>query len=299
MTNMPLYAEQVKALEKKANKIRQDIIKMLIKAGAGHSAGPLGMADVFTALYFHVLKHNPKDPLWSDRDRLILSNGHIVPVRYVTMHHAGYDITEAELGTLRKIGSRLEGHPSYLKIPALETSSGPLGEGLSQACGFAYAARLDHRQHKYHVWCIMSDGEQEEGMTWEAAMFAAKYRLSNLTAIIDRNNIQIDGYTEDIMPLEPLREKYEAFGWHVLEMNGHDMQEIVSTLEEAKAITEKPVCVIAHTIPGKGVEFMEYDYQWHGVAPGEGPENVFPKEQQGEEALRELRTLGGKIEHGE
>ncbi|HZX49568.1 MAG TPA: transketolase [Candidatus Paceibacterota bacterium] len=269
----------IKELQKKANEIRQDIIKMLLEAGSGHSGGPLGMADIFTALYFRVLKHDPKKPKWADRDRLVLSNGHIVPVRYVTMMHAGY-IDKKHLPTLRKIGSILEGHPSVKAIPALETSSGPLGEGLSQACGMAMAAKMDGNQNKYHIWCLTSDGEHEEGMTWEAAMFAAKYRLSNLTCIIDRNNIQIDGNTEDIMPLEPLRDKYESFGWHVIDMNGNDMEEIVTTLEEAKAITEKPVCIIAHTIPGKGVSFMEYDYKWHGVTPDK---------EQAKEALKELQ----------
>jgi transketolase len=249
----------------------------------------LDMADIFTALYFAVLKHDPTRPKWAERDRLVLSNGHIVPVRYVTMMHAGY-IDRKHLGTLRRMNSILEGHPSVKKIPALETTSGPLGEGLSQACGMAMAAKLNGVEHKYHIWCLTSDGEHQEGMTWEAAMFAAKYRLSNLTCIVDRNNIQIDGNTEDIMPLEPLREKYESFGWHVMEMNGHNMEEIISTLEEAKAITEQPVCIIAHTIPGKGVDFMEYDYKWHGVTPNK---------EQAKEALRKLRTLRGQIEHGE
>lgn len=279
----------IQELEQKANEIRKDVIKMLVVAGSGHSAGPLGMADIFTALYFRVLKHDPKKPKWPERDRLILSNGHICPVRYVAMMHAGY-IDRKHLSTLRKIGSILEGHPSTHKIPALETSSGPLGEGLSQACGFATAAKLNGNQHKYHIWCVTSDGEHQEGMTWEAAMFAAKYRLSNLTVIIDRNNIQIDGNTEDVMPLEPLRAKYEAFGWHVMDMNGHHMEEIIETLEESKAITEKPVCIIAHTIPGKGVDFMEYKYEWHGVPPNK---------EQAREALHQLRTLGGQIEHGE
>ncbi len=271
--------QKVKELELTANKIRQDIIKMLVAAGAGHSAGPLGMADIFTALYFNVLKHDPKKPDWPDRDRLILSNGHICPVRYVAMHHAGYDITKEELLTFRKIGSRLEGHPSVKRIPALETTSGPLGEGTSVASGIALGAKIDKRENDFHVWCLVSDAEQQEGMTWEGAMLAGKYRLSNLTVIIDRNNIQIDGVTEDIMPLEPLREKYESFGWHVMEMNGHDMREIVSTLEEAKAIQEKPVFVIANTIPGKGVDFMENDYGWHGIPPDE---------KQAKEALTQL-----------
>ena len=267
----------ISQLEHKANEIRQDIIKLLLEAGSGHTAGPLGMTDIFTALYFRVLKHNPKNPRWKERDRLILSNGHIVPVRYVSMAHAGY-FPKSLLKTFRKINSKLEGHPSVKKLPAVETSSGPLGEGLSQACGFALAARMD--KAKYRVWCLTSDGEHQEGMTWEAAMLAAKYRLTNLTQIIDRNNIQIDGVTEDIMPLEPLRKKYEAFGWHVIEMNPHDMEEVVSTLEGVKGIQEKPVCIIANTIPGKGVSFMENDYTWHGVPPDK---------EQARAALKELQ----------
>ncbi len=286
---------KIKELEKKANNIREDLVKMLIESGSGHSAGPLGQADIFTVFYFHVLKHDPQNPMWPERDRLILDVGHCVPIRYVAMAHAGY-FPKKELMTLRKIGSRIEGHPNYLRMPALETTSGPLGEGLSQACGFAMAARMDGTDLDYHIWCIGSDGEQQEGMTWEAAMFAAKYRLSNLTYIIDRNNIQIDGYTEDIMPLEPLREKYEAFGWHVMEMNAHDMREIISTLEESKSIQEKPVLIIANTTPGKGIEFIENRFGWHGVPPGAGPEDVVPKEEQAKRALEELRTLRGRIE---
>lgn len=267
----------ISQLEHKANEIRQDIIKLLLEAGSGHTAGPLGMTDIFTALYFKVLKHNPKNPRWKERDRLILSNGHIVPVRYVAMAHAGY-FPKSLLKTFRKINSKLEGHPSVKKLPAVETSSGPLGEGLSQACGFALAARMD--KAKYRVWCLTSDGEHQEGMTWEAVMLAAKYRLTNLTQIIDRNNIQIDGVTEEIMPLEPLAKKYEAFGWHVIEMNPHNMEEVVSTLEGVKGIQEKPVCIIANTIPGKGVSFMENDYTWHGVPPDK---------EQAKAALKELQ----------
>ena len=276
----------ISQLEYKANEIRQDIIKLLLEAGSGHTAGPLGMTDIFTALYFRVLKHNPKNPRWKDRDRLILSNGHIVPVKYAAMAHAGY-FPKSLLKTFRKINSKLEGHPSFKKLPAMETSSGPLGEGLSQASGFALAARMD--KAKYRVWCLTSDGEHQEGMTWEAAMLAAKYRLTNLTQIIDRNNIQIDGVTEDIMPLEPLRKKYEAFGWHVIEMNPHDMEEVVSTLEGVKGIQEKPVCIIANTIPGKGVSFMENDYKWHGVPPDKD---------QAKAALKELRQLKTKSDLG-
>ena len=287
---MDLTDDKVNHLECKANEIRQDLIGMLETAGSGHSAGPLGMADIFTAFYFHELKHDPQNPMWDERDRLILSNGHIVPIRYVTMHHAGYDISKEELGTLRQIGSKLEGHPSVAHFPAVETSSGPLGEGLSQAAGIAQAAKMDGRGYDFHVWCLASDGEHEEGMVWEAAMFAAKYRLDNLTLVIDRNNIQIDGVTEDIMPLEPLRQKYEAFNWTVLEMNGHNFREIIATLEEAKAIQQSPVCIIANTVPGKGVDFMEQDYQWHGQPPNE---------EQAEDALKQLRTMGGKIECGD
>ncbi len=280
--------EQIKALEMHANDIRQDLIEMLVASGSGHSAGPLGMADIFTALYFHVLKHDPQKHDWPERDRLILSNGHIVPVRYVAMHHAGYDIAKEELGTLRQIGSRLEGHPSIHTIPAVETCSGPLGEGLSLAAGMAHAAKMDGRENDFYFWCLMSDGEHEEGMVWEAAMYAAKYRLSNLTVVIDRNNIQIDGMTEDVMPLEPLKQKYESFGWTVLEMNGHDMREIIATLEESKGIQQSPTCIIANTIPGKGVDFMEGKFEWHGVPPDK---------EQAKEALNQLRTLAGKIEH--
>jgi len=275
---MTLTDEKIKELDLTANKIRQDIIEMLVAAGVGHSAGPLGMADIFTALYFHVLKHDPKNPEWEERDRLLLSNGHICPVRYVAMHHAGYDISKEELLTFRKVGSRLEGHPSVKKIPALETTSGPLGEGTSVAAGIALGYKMDQKPN--YVWCLVSDAEQQEGMTWEGAMLAGKYKLSNLTVIIDRNNIQIDGVTEDVMPIEPLREKYEAFGWHVIEINGHDMRSIVDAMEESKAIQEKPVFIIANTVAGKGVSFMENDYKWHGIPPDED---------QAKEALEELK----------
>jgi len=287
--------KKLKELDLTACRIRQGIIKMVSTAKSGHTGGPLGMADIFTALYFHVLKHDPKNPMWAERDRLILSNGHICPVRYQTMYAAGYDIKEEELATFRKIGSRLEGHPNYLRMPALETSSGPLGEGLAEAVGFALAARLDKKEKDYHVWCLCSDGEHDEGMTWEAINIAAKFKLSNLTVIVDRNNIQIDGTTEDVLPLEPFSDKYQAFNWHVIEMNGNDMAEIIATLEEAKAITERPVCIIANTTPGKGVSFMEHDYRWHGVPPGQGPENKISKGKQTEMALAELKALEEKI----
>ncbi len=270
-------------LEAQANKVRQTIIEMLVEAGSGHTAGPLGMADIFTAFYFHILNHKPEEPLWEDRDRLILSNGHIVPVRYAAMAHAGYfSVDEAK--TLRKFGSRIQGHPEREKIPALETTSGPLGSGLGQAAGIAYGARLDGK--KFRVYCLMSDGELQAGNIWESAMFAGVNRLSNITGVIDRNNIQINGDTEDVMPLEPLREKFEAFNWHVMEVDGHNIEAFVSAVEESKAIQEKPTMIIANTIPGKGIESIEGDYTWHGKPPtGE----------EGEAFLKELRTLGGKI----
>lgn len=272
------------ALEKKANEIRVDLIKMLEHAGSGHSAGPLGLADVFTALYFDVLKHDPKNPEWQERDILILSNGHCTPVRYVTMAHAGY-FDKKELMTLRQFGSRLQGHPERLRLPGLETTSGPLGSGLSQAAGMAMALRMDKIQHRW-VYCVMSDGEQDEGNSWEGAMFAAKYKLNNIIAITDRNNIQIDGPTETVMPLENLRDKWEAFGWHVLEIDGNDIEAVIDACNMAKAIVEKPVMIIAHTVPGRGVDFMEYDFHWHGSPPNH---------EQAVDAIKQLRTLGGKI----
>ena len=278
-----LHEKKLKYLEEKANEIRQDIVKMLLEAKSGHSAGSLGMADVFVALYFHVLNHNPKKPNWPERDRVILSNGHICPVLYATLAHAGYFKLE-ELKTLRKFGSRLQGHPHRGSIAGIETTSGPLGSGLSQAIGMALASKLDKKKNR--IFCLMSDGEHNEGNTWEAIMFAGKNRLSNLTAIIDRNNIQIDGFTEEVMPLDSLRDKYEAFNWHVLEIDGHNISETVAAFYEAKAIYEKPTVVVAHTIAGKGVSFMEKNYLWHGASPNKD---------QAREALSELRTLEGKI----
>ena len=282
---MELHEKKLQFLEEMANKIRQDLISMLVEAKSGHSAGPLGMADIFTALYFHILNHNPKDSGWPDRDRVVLSNGHICPVLYATLANAGYFPME-ELMTLRKLNSRLQGHPHRNSLPGLETTSGPLGSGISQSIGMALAARLDKK--KYHVYCLTSDGEHQEGNTWEAIMFAGKQgsKLNNLTVIMDRNNIQIDGFTEQVMPLEPLRAKYESFNWHVIEVNGHDIPEFISAVNEAKAIYEKPTVIIAHTIPGKGVSFMENDYMWHGKPPNAEEAKI---------ALNELRTLGGQI----
>lgn len=273
----------VHELEEKANEIRQDIIEMLVEAGSGHSAGPLGMADIFAALYFHILNHNPANPEWEERDRLFLSNGHICPVRYAAMAQAGY-FPKEELKILRKLGSRLQGHPERTRLPGVETTSGPLGSGLAQAAGYAYAAHMDDK--KFRIYCVCSDGEHDTGNHWEAVLFAGKYKLSNLTAIVDRNNIQIDGHTEDVMPLEPLEDKYKAFNWHVLDINGHNIEEIIDACEHAKAVYERPTVIIAHTIPGKGVSFMENLPQWHGKPPNA---------EEAKKALHELRTLGGKI----
>jgi transketolase len=289
-----LTTAKIKALEHEANAIRANIIETLVEAGSGHSAGPLGMADIFTAFYFHILHHDPKKPHWPDRDRLILSNGHICPVQYVTMAHAGY-FPVKELFTLRKLNSRLQGHPHRGSLPGIETTSGPLGSGLSQAIGVALAARLDSK--KYHTYCLTSDGEHNEGNFWEAVMYAGKLKLNNLTCVIDRNNIQIDGYTEDIMPLEPLKAKYEAFNWHVIDVNGNDIMAFVGAVNEAKAIYEKPTVIIAHTIPGRGVDYMEGRYEWHGNPPGTiEPSGSPSKKDQEKAALKSLRTLGGSIE---
>ncbi|MGH7156656.1 MAG: transketolase [Candidatus Saccharimonadales bacterium] len=272
-------------LEKKANTIRMDIIKMLEKAGSGHSAGPLGLADIFTALYFKILKHDPENPDWEERDILVLSNGHCAPVLYATMANAGY-FSRKELMTLRQFGSRLQGHPERERLPGLEATSGPLGTGLSQAAGMALGLRINSQMHRW-VYVVTGDGELDEGNNWEAIMLCAKYKLSNIIAIVDRNNIQIDGPTETVMPLEDLKAKWEAFGWHALEIDGNDIEAVIDACQMAKAIVEKPTVIIAHDIPGKGVDFMEYDFHWHGVPPNH---------EQAMKALHELRTLQGKIE---
>ena len=271
-------------LETIANDIREDIIRMLEHAGSGHSAGPLGLADIFTALYFDIMKHDPKNPDWQERDILLLSNGHCVPVRYATMARAGY-FDRKELMTLRRLGSRLQGHPERTKLPGMENTSGPLGCGLSQACGMALALRMDNRNNR-RIYVVMSDGEQDEGNVWEAAMLASKYKLHNVIAITDRNNIQIDGPTEIVMPLDDLKAKWQSFGWHVLEINGNDIEAVIDACAMARAIIEKPTMIIAHTIPGMGVDFMENDFVWHGKTPDH---------EQAKKALHELRTLGGKI----
>ncbi len=262
-----LPPDKINMLERKANDIRKTIIEMLIAAGSGHTAGPLDMADIFTALYFHLLRHDPKNPAWEKRDRLILSNGHICPVLYATMAHAGYFPVEETL-TLRKLKSRLQGHPHREWLPGLETSSGPLGSGLSQAVGMALADRIDRgRTSDRFFYCLTGDGELDCGQNWEAMMLAGKEHLGNLIVIVDRNNIQIDGFTETIMPLEPLKAKWKAFNFHTVEINGHDFEQIIGAVNYAKTIFDRPTVILAHTIASKGVPAFERKYEWHGKPP--------------------------------
>lgn len=275
----------VKELRHKAYVLREDIIRMLEHAGSGHSAGPLGLAEIFAALYFDIMKLDPKNPDWDERDFFFLSNGHCVPIQYAAMAEAGF-FPKEELMTLRRLGSRLQGHPERTKLPGLENTSGPLGSGLSQAAGVAYTLQyIDKQPHRW-VYAVTGDGELDEGNIWEAAMFAGKNKLSQLVVFVDRNNIQIDGTTEQVMPLEDLHGKWESFGWHVQEIDGHNIESVIDAASMARAITNKPSVIISHTIPGKGVDFMEYDYHWHGAPPNS---------EQAKEALHKLRTLDGKI----
>jgi len=289
-----LTSEEIKALERKANSIRQSIIEMLTEAGSGHTAGPLGMADVFTLLYFGIMKHDPENPDWEERDRLVLSNGHICPVLYATLAHAGYFPTE-ELLTLRKLGSRLQGHPHRGALPGIETSSGPLGSGISQAVGMALAERIDNPYSAKFIYCLTGDGELNEGQIWEALMLAGKEKLNNLIVIVDRNGIQIDGYTKDVMPLEPLAEKFESFGFDVQEVDGHNIRALNDAVGKAQAVYSQPSVIIAHTIASKGVDVFEHDFRWHGNPPGKGPEDRVEKSQQSVVALQKLRSLAGTI----
>ncbi len=267
-----LTDEKIKKLKVKANEIRKSIIRMLFEAGSGHTAGSLGMADVFTLLYFHSLKHDPKNPKWEERDRLVLSNGHICPVLYATMAHAGY-FPINELQTLRKFESRLQGHPHKVFLPFLETSSGPLGSGLSQAAGMAIADKMDNQksdlsvQTDKFIYCLISDGELNEGQSWEAIMLASKNKLENLIVIVDRNNIQISGFTEDVMPLNNLIHKFSSFNWDVHEIEGDNFKQINNAIEKSKEVKDKPSVIIANTIPGCGVKMFENNYHWHGVTP--------------------------------
>lgn len=268
-----------------AYRLREDVIRMLEHAGSGHSAGPLGLAEVFSALYFHILNYDAKNPEWEDRDMFFLSNGHCVPIQYAAMAEAGF-FEKEELKTLRQFGTRLQGHPERTRLPGLESTSGPLGSGLSQAAGYAYTLQyIDKQPHRW-VYVVTGDGELDEGNIWEAAMFAGKYKLSQLVVFVDRNNIQIDGTTDHVMPLEDLHGKWESFGWHVQEIDGHNIESIIDAASMARAVTNMPSVIITHTIPGKGVDFMEYDFHWHGTPPNSA---------QAKEALHKLRTLDGKI----
>ncbi len=283
-TNQTCTKDELCALEKIAYDIREDCIKLLTTAEQGHSAGSMGMADVVTALYFKILNIDPKHPTNPQRDRLVLSNGHICPILYTALAHKGF-FDKKELLTYGKLNSILQGHPHNLVTPGIENSSGPLGQGISQAIGMALACKMDQLTNT--IYCLGSDGELDEGQTWEAAMCAPKYKLDNLVWIIDRNNIQIDGHTEEIMPLEPLRDKLEAFNWYVLEIDGHNISEIINACNFARTIVGRPTVIIAHTIPGKGVDFMEYKFEWHAKAPNKKEATI---------ALKKLRSLEGKIE---
>lgn len=276
--------DRILELEKIAVDLRESVIEMLMEAKSGHSAGSMGTADIFAALYFHILNIDPQNPQDPVRDRFVLSNGHICPILYAALARRGF-FPVYELKTLRKINTKLQGHPHYGSVPGVENSSGPLGQGLSQAIGMALAAKLNSGTQR--IYCMTSDGELQEGQTWEAAMYAGNKRVSNLTWIIDRNNIQIDGYTEDIMPLEPLRAKLEAFNWYTVEVDGHNIEEIINACNMAKAVQQRPTVIVAHTIPGKGVDFMESKYDWHGKTPNKA---------EGEKALNELRTLEGQLD---
>jgi transketolase len=280
---------EVHALTLRAEDIRESVIKMLVEAGSGHTAGSLGMADIFTALYFRIIKHNPRHPEWAERDRVILSNGHIAPILYATMAHVGY-FSISELKTLRRFGSRLQGHPHKGTLPGIETSSGPLGSGLSQAIGMALMDRLENHKPDRYFYCCMGDGEINEGQVWESFLLLNKYRLTKVISIIDRNTIQIDGYTEDVLPLESLKDKLESFNFHVIEIDGHNFKDIVRAVGLAKSTLDRPTVIIAHTIPGKGVTAFEGDYRWHGKAP-----NI----EEGKQALKDLRSMRGKVKYGE
>jgi transketolase len=266
----------VPELEKMAKQLRRHVITMIATAGSGHPGGSLSAADIVTALYFKVMRHDPKNPRWPDRDRFILSKGHAAPILYAALAECGYFPVE-ELSTLRKLGSRLQGHTDRTLTPGVEMSAGSLGQGLSFGIGIALAGRLDKRD--YHVYVLLGDGECEEGQIWEAAMSAPHFRIDNLTAIVDHNGIQLDGRCCDIMGLESLADKWRAFNWHVIEIDGHDMSQIVQALKEARKIKQKPTVIIAHTVKGKGVSFMENNVDFHGKAP---------TAQEAEIALKEL-----------
>jgi transketolase len=294
MTAPDVSKMTLRDLDDVATGIRADVIRMLEAAGSGHVAGSLGMADVFTALYFGIARITPKMRAHAARDRIVLSNAHICPVLYATLAARGY-IDRKELLTIRKLGSRLQGHSNNHYQPDLpiETCGGPLGQGLSQAVGFALASRMNGRANAnrskqlatWHTWCLISDGELNEGQMWEAILLAGKTRLGGMTVFLDRNKIQIDGSTEDVLPLEPLTDKFRAFNWNVIDVDGHNIREIIAASKKARAVADKPTLINCHTIPGKGVPFMENRCEWHGKAPSHA------------EALEAIRSLDGRISH--
>ena len=256
--------ERIKALKTKAVEVRKHILRMLTRAGSGHTGGSLSAVEMLVCLYCYKMRHRPQEPDWEDRDRFILSKGHAAPALYAILASSGYFPLE-ELDSLRKIGSRLQGHPFSLSTPGIEISTGSLGQGLSIANGIALATRLNKKENRVYV--MMGDGETQEGQIWEAAMTAAHYRLDNLCAFLDNNGLQIDGCVADVMGIEPIGDKWKAFGWHVIEINGHDLQEIIDALDEAGTVRGKPTLIWAHTVKGKGISFMENQVKYHGIAP--------------------------------
>lgn len=271
----------IRKLEAKAPGYRVDIIEMLAEAGSGHPGGSLSVIDLLSVLYNHTMRHRPQDPSWPERDRLVLSKGHGVPAQYVVMADHGY-LARTQLWTLRKLGSALQGHPVRYTVPGIEASTGSLGQGLSVAQGIALAGKLDNAD--YRVYCVMGDGETQEGQVWEAALSAAKFELDNLTVVLDYNKAQIDGYTRDVMDLEPLADKWRAFGWNVITIDGHDYRQIIEALATAANVRGRPTYIIAHTVKGKGVSFMENQVNWHGVAP---------TREQANRAIAEIRHRAG------
>jgi len=275
---LQLNAELVKDLEKKARRLRKDIVEMTAEAGSGHPGGSLSAADIVAVLYFYQMRHKPENPEWPDRDKFVLSKGHAAPVLYAALAESGY-FAVSELKSLRKLGSMLQGHPDRVKIPGVEISTGSLGQGLSASVGMALAAKLDKKDTR--VYCLIGDGECEEGQIWEAAMSASHYNLDNLTAILDRNKLQIDGSTKEVMSIEPIADKWKAFGWHVTVIDGHDIRAIIKALN-AKTPKGKPYIIIANTTKGKGVSFMEGVVDFHGKAP---------TREEASKALEELKCL--------
>ncbi len=284
-----LKKEELRDLSLKANAVRRHIIEMVYNAGSGHPGGSLSATDILVALYFHIMKYDAKNPKWEDRDRFVLSKGHAAPALYAVLAEKGVFPVE-ELLTLRKIGSRLQGHPDMRKLPGIEASTGSLGQGLSIANGMALAARLDRKL--YNVYAMLGDGEIEEGQIWEAAMFASHNKLDNLIVFLDRNKLQIDGETETVMSIEPIADKWKAFGWEVREINGHNFNEITEAVEWAKTVKGKPVMIIAHTVKGKGVSFMEGAVHFHGKPPNDEEYEIAIKELD-EERKEIMGNLGG------